>query len=406
MLSFLKNQLAIRPGFSIVPGVLLSGVGGGMAFPVLPLAALNAGVSLSFIGLIMAANRLVRMVFAPIVGGLVDRFGGRAIFLSGILVNMVVMALFAMGSLTGKEGAFFFSGRLLHGVGSACVFVSAQTLALFAGGKESRGRSTSIVRAAQSSGTPLGFILGGVLVTFLGEVTTFMLAMIALLVAFSVAFLTLPNLGKIPSGRRDEISPEKLHWNWRFIPLFLMVFVFTFSLQGVLLSTLVLWVHHRHLSIGHLQSQGTAGILLAIEAFCSAGFSLFSGRIADRWGKPALLATIGFCLVFSGLFLFARELRGMELYGALILLGMGAGLVWINLLLFLDTFIPHEMRGRGMGAIQFVGDSGSAIGAFIGPVLMLKGVGAPYSMAALFTTGAVTCGVILLLAEKRIPQKP
>ena len=52
MLRFLKNQLAIRPGFSIVPGVILSGVGGGMAFPVLPLAALNAGVSLSFIGLI------------------------------------------------------------------------------------------------------------------------------------------------------------------------------------------------------------------------------------------------------------------------------------------------------------------------------------------------------------------
>ncbi|MHB1564670.1 MAG: MFS transporter [Leptospirillum sp.] len=401
MLRFFKSQLSGRPGFSIVPGVLLSGVGGGMAFPVLPLAALDAGVSLSFIGLIMAANRLVRMVFAPIVGTLVDRFGGRVVFLSGILVNMVVMALFALGSLTGKEGAFFFSGRLLHGIGSACVFVSAQTLALFAGGTDSRGKSTSIVRAAQSSGTPLGFILGGVLVTFLGEVTTFLLAMFALFTAFAVAFLTLPDLGKASLFRKKGSEKVKIRWNFRFVPLFIMVFIFTFSLQGVLLSTLVLWVHHRHLSIVHLKSQGTAGVLLAIEAFCSAGFSLLSGRIADRWGHPAILATTGFLMIFCGLFLFAKDLSGSGLYGALILLGIGAGLVWINLLLFLDTFIPHEMRGRGMGAIQFVGDSGSSLGALIGPVMMLKGAGAPYSVSSMMTIGAVACGLLLVLSEKR-----
>jgi MFS family permease len=180
-----------------------------------------------------------------------------------------------------------------------------------------------------------------------------------------------------------------------------MVFVFTFSLQGVLLSTLVLWVHHRHLSFAHLRSQGTAGVLLAIEAFCSAGFSLLSGRLADRWGNPALLATTGFCMTFSGLILFSKDLSGIGLYGALVLLGIGAGLVWINLLLYLDTFIPHEMRGRGMGAIQFVGDSGSAIGALIGPAMMMKGIGTPYFTSSILTTGAVACGLLLLLSEKK-----
>ncbi len=394
--SFLK-----RPALAIVPGVLFSGIGGGMAFPVLPLAALNAGVSLSFIGLIMAANRLVRMVFAPVVGMLVDRFGGRVVFLSGILVNMVVMVLFAMGSLTGKEGAFFLSGRLLHGVGSACVFVSAQTLALFAGGSASRGRSTSFVRAAQSSGTPFGFILGGVLVTFFGEVTTFLLAMAALLVAFTVAFVTLPDIGKKPLLEKEPVQKEKIEWTWGFLPLFAMVFIFTFSLQGVLLSTLVLWVHQRSLSLEHLHSQGTAGVLLAIEAFCSAGFSLLSGRIADRWGYPSRISTVGFLLVFLGLTFFSKGLSGSELFTALVLLGIGAGLVWINLLLFLDMFVPHSMRGRAMGSIQLIGDSGSALGAFLGPVMMLKGTGFPYSVSAFLVMGAVFCGLILHRFEKR-----
>jgi len=37
---------------------------------------------------------------------------------------------FALGIVTHHAGPFFLSGRLLHGLGSACVFVSAQALAL------------------------------------------------------------------------------------------------------------------------------------------------------------------------------------------------------------------------------------------------------------------------------------
>lgn len=49
---------APRAAWAIAPGVLLAGIAGGIAFPILPVVGLRAGLSLPFIGLIIAANRL------------------------------------------------------------------------------------------------------------------------------------------------------------------------------------------------------------------------------------------------------------------------------------------------------------------------------------------------------------
>ncbi len=66
-----------RLAYSIAPGVLLAGVAGGIAFPVIPLLGVRVGLPLWFIGTILAANRAGRIVSAPIVGVLTDRWGGR-----------------------------------------------------------------------------------------------------------------------------------------------------------------------------------------------------------------------------------------------------------------------------------------------------------------------------------------
>lgn len=394
-----------KASLSIVPGVLLAGVGGGMAFPILPIASLKAGLPIYVIGLIMATNRVVRMIVAPWVGVVIDRLGGRRIFLAGILMNIAVMALFALGSFTGHEGVFFLSGRILHGVGSACVFISAQTLALHSGKGSGRGRATSFIRSAQSSGTPVGFILGGVLVVFLGDLRTFLLAMSSLMLAAAIAFPTLPDI-----RARKSSSPSKGfsflgNTKRELFPVFAMMVIYTFSLQGVLLATLVLWVHHLHLSIFHLRSQGTAGVLFALEAFCSAGVSLLTGRIADRWGRPALHASMGFVLLSAGFFMIGIRQGVGWLFIALVLTGIGGGSVWINLLLLVDQSVPEETRGRAVGALQFFGDAGSAAGAFLGPVLIPISTGFPYILSATLLLFAIPTG-LAIARRKASPSMP
>jgi MFS family permease len=127
--------------------VLLAGVAGGIAFPVIPLLGVRVGLPLWFIGTILAANRAGRIVSAPIVGVLTDRWGGRRMVILGLASQVVVMALYLVGVVGGNPGLYFLLARLLHGPASACVFVGAQTLALHAGGPSHGGLAAGMVRA-------------------------------------------------------------------------------------------------------------------------------------------------------------------------------------------------------------------------------------------------------------------
>ncbi|HEX3344703.1 MAG TPA: MFS transporter, partial [Polyangiaceae bacterium] len=161
---------------ALATGTLLAGVAGGVAFPILPIAGLRLGLSLPFIGVILAANRAMRVVSSPLVGVLADRFGGRRTLVVGLALQIVVMGLYAMGIVTQRPGVFFLAGRLLHGPGSACVFVSAQALALHAGGATHGGRAAGTVRAAIVMGVPVGLLVGGLLSEAVGDAATFAIA--------------------------------------------------------------------------------------------------------------------------------------------------------------------------------------------------------------------------------------
>src|SRR4051812_11168890 len=104
-----------RLALALAPGTLLAGVAGGIAFPILPITGVRLGLSLPFIGVILAANRAMRVLFSPLVGVIADRFGGRRTMLAGLVLQIVVMSLYVLGIVTRRAGEFFLIGRLLHG---------------------------------------------------------------------------------------------------------------------------------------------------------------------------------------------------------------------------------------------------------------------------------------------------
>lgn len=68
---------ALRAGWWIAVIAFLSGIGGGVVFPILPMLGMQLGLSAAMVGLILAANRITRIFFNPFTGALVDRFGTR-----------------------------------------------------------------------------------------------------------------------------------------------------------------------------------------------------------------------------------------------------------------------------------------------------------------------------------------
>src|SRR5579871_4419159 len=185
---------ARRLALAIAPGLLLAGVAGGIACPVLPALGVRAGLPLALIGAILAANRVGRIVAGPIVGAAADRLGGRRLFLAGLVLQIAVMALFVLGVRLDRPGLFFLLGRALHGPASACVFVAGQALALHAGGREHAGLTGSTVRLALVIGVPFGLVAGGLLSGRVGPAATFEVAALSVVAAAVVASFLVPDL--------------------------------------------------------------------------------------------------------------------------------------------------------------------------------------------------------------------
>jgi DHA1 family multidrug resistance protein-like MFS transporter len=367
---------------ALAPGTLLAGIAGGIVFPIFPIVGKQVGLSLWFIGLILAANRAVRVVIAPLVGVLTDRLGGRRTLLFGLVVQIGVAALYLVGLATHHEGAAFLGGRLLHGVGSACVFVAAQTLALQAGGPNQKGGAAGLVRVTIVLGVPIGFVVGGLLSGPIGHMGVFIVAGGAITVAAIAAYFTVPDLRAPISPHPGFAAVIQAMRNRALLGLGGINFVLAFAASGMVLTTLPLLVDGRHLVVFGRNAEGTAGILMGILSMTDAAFTPFAGAIGDRRNAHAEVAAVSLAISTLGLLAmaFADGVAGTAIGIALI--GVGAAGLGPSVLVMMGVIMPAERRGTGAGILQLCGDAGGMLGPLIGTTLFAGSTTVPYLATA------------------------
>jgi MFS family permease len=371
-----------RLTYSIAPGVLLAGVAGGIAFPILPIVGVKVGLPLWFIGVILAGNRATRVLSSPFVGILTDHIGGRRTLLLGLSIQLIVMALYWLGMVVSKPGLFFLVSRLLHGPGSACVFVGAQTLAMHAGGRAHGGKASSIVRASMSAGMPIGLAAGGLLAVTVGEERTFLLALAAIAAGLIASYLTVPDLKMKAKKRESWMSVWKLLADTRILSIGSLNFAMFFSAQGIVLTTIVLLVHSRGLHAGGLGDQGTAGLAMGLMVIISSMSMITAGRLGDRYRTHARIALSGIIITIPGLLIVGFGHSLAIITSGVAVVGIGSGALGPSVLALLADRIEPEQRGRGVGALQLCGDIGGVLGPIIGTTLVVYGAVTPYLCAA------------------------
>jgi MFS family permease len=338
---------ADRAGFAVAPGVLLAGVAGGLAFPILPAIGLERGLPAFVIGAILAANRLSRIVAGPFVGTLADRSGARRMLLWGLFGQVGVMLLYLLAVTTPYTALCFFLGRLLHGPCAAAVFVAGQALALRSGGREHGGLAAGTVKAAMAVGLPLGVLLGSLLHDRLGAVGLFESSIAALLMATAFASRFVPDLPVV--ARRTP--PFALLQNSRVAALGALNFAVTFSALGVVLTALPLLNRHAAtLPMGLLVLSMGAG------TFLSARFGAF----------PVLSAAV---LPFG---LLTLGLIGHPLIGA-VATGLAAGVLSASVTTQLNAAVAPEQVGAASGWLQLCGDLGGVAGPLLASALLSQG---------------------------------
>ena len=394
-----RNPSPLALALGLTPGTLLAGVAGGISFPILPIVGLRLGLSLPFIGVILAANRATRVLSSPLVGMLADRFGGRRTLLVGLALQIVVMGLYALGIVAHAAGPLFLAGRLLHGPGSACVFVSAQALALHAGGETHGGRAAGVVRASIVIGVPIGLVVGGLASGLVGDAATFVIAAGAVVLALGGAFVTVPDLRAPITARPSLLETVRAMRDRRLLGVGALNFALSFAGGGMVLTTLALLIHERRVFLFGRDERGTAGLLMGWMVVVDVVTTPILGRIGDRLRAHARVATGAMVSLAAGLVVIALSPGVGGLVAGLALVGVGGAGLGPSLLVLLSAMVPKERRGTGVGLLQLCGDVGGMLGPLVGTALLAGDTAVPYLVTAALVACLTPIGVWLSRIE-------
>ena len=187
--------------------LLIDVLGFGLVIPVFPAllaqispvhgsAAAQASHSATVLGWMSTTFGLMQFVFAPILGGLSDRYGRRPVLLVSLACAAADYVLCALApSLT-----FLFLGRVIAGI-TAASFTSASAYIADVSPPEERSKNFGLIGAAFGAGFILGPALGGV-VGNSDPRAPFWVAAALCLLNFLFGLFVLPE-SLAPENRRD-----------------------------------------------------------------------------------------------------------------------------------------------------------------------------------------------------------
>jgi MFS family permease len=253
----------------------------------LPIYAATFGVSLPEAGILLAANRLIRIIGYGWVARFYAARGPRVACLWATLGSVVSAALYATAS-----GLWpLLVGRLLWGLSFAAMNLANQALptASMEGAARRMGRSRAII----SIGPAVGLVLGAIVAQQAGPRIVFM----ALAAVSALAFLA---AHRLPSHQEHALTTGPRFERPGAISLW--SFAFGLTLDGIFIFGLGL-LAAAHTTKGAVLA---AGLALALRYVTEVAFSPLSGRLAHRYGaRPMLVAaSLGSAL---GLALVATE---------------------------------------------------------------------------------------------------
>jgi len=429
-------------GFDRPPTVLLAviastffvGFGGGVVFPILPNLGAVLGISAFMVGVILSANRWVRLVANAPAGALVDRYGTRTPFVYGLLIEGIatlgyVVALvvppaeslrplaaalprFAVGPLVvGPDWWFaplsvavapetwFLLARILWGVGSAAVFATAYTIAADLSDGDSRGTNMGVVRGGITMGFPAGLVLGGIVSSLAGNAAAFVVAAAFALTASVVAHRYVPETHVTGDRSGDSIKPWDVDTAVPAVTVGLVNFGLLFAYIGALFSTLVLFLGANDIALFGLNPQGTSGLFMAGTVLSAAFFMLVGGRVSDgRESRMPILLTF-LVVSFVGFLLLARSGSIVDLALACVFIGAGQGGTSGPMMALLADLTPDERMGRASGTNNVLGDVGGGLGPMVSlPLIDAVGFAPVYAACAVMP---LVAGVALLAGVRR-----
>lgn len=379
-----------REIYVLVASAFAIAIGFGLIAPVLPAFARSFDVGITAASAVVSVFALSRLVFAPMSGSVVGRFGELPVFVWGLAVVAVTTAGLAFATAYWQLIAL----RLVAGVGSTMFTISAVSLLVRLAAPHQRGRATSLWATGFLLGNIAGPLLGGTLAAIDTRAPFLIYAALLVLVLVVGGWM----LRRPPEAAGDGEAPPRTRFRdavrtRAYRASLIGNFANGWAVFGVRIALVPLVVVE---ALGRDDAFG--GVALSVFAVGNAATLLLAGRIADRSGRrPPLITGLAVSGVATAVLGYASS---PWLFLALSLVaGLGSGLVNPPLNAVVADVIGERGRGGSvLAGFQMAADLGTITGPLVAGMLA-EGIGYGPAFAV---TGALS--LVAMVVWWRAPE--
>lgn len=317
-------------------------LGDALLYAVLPAYAEDFGLTLPWVGVMLSANRFVRVFAYGVIARLTQAVGVRTMCIVAAVTATVSTALYGLG----HGPAAILVARVLWGLTYAVLIVATLTYAM-----EFRARAGTRVgvnQAIQRLGPILALFGGAWLVGVVGPQAAFVVLAVPTALSLLIA-LTLPR------SRATDTRQTKPASLARPKPVDILFFLQGYGVDGVFAVTITL-IFAREASLPDAVLGGSA--LLAMRHFGEAVAAPLFGWIADRFGaRKVFVAAAG--LTMAG---FVCVALGITVTGALIMLLFRGALASLGPAVIAQSLSDEDDAVGPLARMQAWRDLGAACG--------------------------------------------
>lgn len=366
----------------LVSAAFIIALGFGLIAPVLPQYARSFDVSVFAASFVVSSFSILRLLFAPTSGRLVDRVGYRRTYLTGLSIVAVSTLLVAVAWDYWSLLAF----RALGGVGSTMFTVSAMGLIVRISPPTIRGKCSSAYGSAFLLGNVFGPLLGSAMAAWGMRAPFFIYgaALVAATVVVAVRLSPEALRRKVPQRHTPVMRFRDAWRDSAYRAALVSGFANGWSNFGVRVAIVPLYAAatFRH-------GAAVAGLALTAFAVGNVVALQFSGSLSDRVGRrPLLFAGLALNGAFVAMVGFMHS--DATLLAVSAAAGFGAGMINpVQQAVLADVIGSDRQGGKVLANFQMAQD----FGAISGPLV----VGLIVDMWG-YRAGFIACGVVTAIA--------
>jgi MFS transporter, DHA1 family, inner membrane transport protein len=368
-------EMKSRPTVLAAMVLSLALLGDSLLYAALPLNSTTFGISVAWAGVLLSANRIVRLFVYPLLPHIVDLVGFRSFTIAGAALGAFSTLAFAVAS-----GPWALLGaRIVWGI----VFgaLSLATLAYATHSADGAGARVGVSLSLRELGPIVSLTAGALLATAAGIRS-------ALIVLGAISLLAVPTAFALP--RSIQAKPDRsIAQNQPSATVHrhgVLSAMMGFVADGLFPATIALLLIESQNAAAAVIAAGT---LLALKRAVVVIVGPLSGHAADRFGARAI-TILGFIVMAQGTILIAC---GNVFVGAIVLVS-GAAVTSSSIPLLADSGDTRE-RLSSLARLGLARDVGAAVGPLVAPALF-QAIGGSLLYA----------GATILLAATALTARP